>query len=114
VLNVVTNAIDAASESEQAGRVDVAAHYWPKDGKLAVRIRDNGPGVPPDQVEQLFRPFVSLKRGRGTGLGLPVSQKILGEHGGEVVVDSIPGEGSRFTLELPAVPPGSDQPTQQL
>ena len=56
--------------------------------------------------------FVSRKGGRGTGLGLPVSQKILQEHGGRIRVDSQPGEGSRFTLEFPATMPhpASDQP----
>ena len=59
----------------------------------------------------MFRPFVSSKKGRGTGLGLAVSQKILNEHGGQILVDSTPGRGSRFDLELPAVAPGVGQQT---
>lgn len=114
VLNVVSNAIDAASETEPAGRVDVSTEYSAEQKEVRVVVEDNGPGIPPDQIEDLFRPFASTKRGRGTGLGLPVSQKILNEHGGRVSVDSTPGSGSRFTLELPAHPPGSPSSEQTL
>ncbi|NQT17717.1 MAG: FHA domain-containing protein [Planctomycetes bacterium] len=109
VLNVVTNAIDAASERDEGGQVDVATRHAPDEGKVFVVVTDNGPGIPPEQMEGLFSPFVSFKSGRGTGLGLPVSQKILTEHGGRIQFESTPGEGSRFTLELPAVPPESDK-----
>jgi signal transduction histidine kinase/pSer/pThr/pTyr-binding forkhead associated (FHA) protein len=108
VLNVVTNAIDAACEIDGAGRVDVTTRYDDADGKVSVVVADNGPGIPPDQMKSLFSPFVSFKSSRGTGLGLPVSQKILTEHGGRIAVESTPGRGSRFVLELPAAaaPPG--------
>jgi two-component system, NtrC family, sensor kinase len=71
-------------------------------GVARVIVEDTGPGIPEDQIEQVFSPFVSTKKGRGTGLGLPVSQKILNEHGGRITIHSQPGHGSRFTLELPA------------
>ena len=70
-------------------------------------VSDNGAGIPPEQKDKLFRPFVSFKGGRGTGLGLSVSQKILNEHSGRILVDSLPGGGSRFTLELPAMLPNA-------
>ena len=70
---------------------------------MQIEVEDNGPGIPADQMDHLFSPFVSSKKSRGTGLGLPVSQKILNEHGGRILVDSVPGRGARFTLELPAV-----------
>lgn len=115
VLNVITNAIDAACEREQDGRVKVSTDYAPEESRVRVVVRDNGAGIAASQMEDLFRPFASTKRGRGTGLGLPVSQKILKEHGGQVLVDSKPGSGSRFTLELPASPPaggsGADHQT---
>ncbi|MFH1921680.1 MAG: ATP-binding protein, partial [Planctomycetota bacterium] len=111
VLNVVTNGIDAASETEEAGRVDVATRYAPDEAKVFVVVSDNGPGIPPERLDGLFSPFVSFKSSHGTGLGLPVSQKILAEHGGRILVESTPGKGSRFTLELPAVPPDSGQET---
>jgi len=111
VLNVVTNAIDAASESsEQPGRVDVRTGFNNARDNIRIAVKDNGPGIPADQLDDLFSPFVSSKKNRGTGLGLPVSQKILNEHGGRILVESKPGQGARFILELPAVPPENGQP----
>lgn len=103
VLNVVTNAIDAAAEAKGPGSVRVGTEYAPQEGKVRVIVEDNGPGIPPEQWETLFSPFVSTKKSRGTGLGLPVSQKILNEHGGKIWVQSAAGQGARFVLELPAV-----------
>ncbi|MBN2295632.1 MAG: GAF domain-containing protein [Pirellulales bacterium] len=104
VLNVVTNALDAAHENEGRGEVyvssgksDDAAHVW-------IAIEDNGSGIPEEVKENLFSPFVSSKGSRGTGLGLPVSQKILTEHGGRIEVEDLSGQGTRFTLEMPIVP----------
>ncbi len=114
ILNVVTNAIDAAADAEQAGKVQVSTAYSLEDARIRVVVSDDGPGIPADEMATLFRPFVSSKKGRGTGLGLPVSQKILNEHGGRISVVSQPGRGSRFTLELPAVVPGMGHGTAAL
>ena len=65
-------------------------------------------------MEKIFTIFVSQKGNRGTGLGLPVSQKILKEHGGRIRVESQAGVGSRFILELPAVAPDSQRPRRGL
>ena len=105
VLNVVSNAIDAAAENEPPGSVQVRSEYLADAALVRIIVEDNGPGIPADQMEKLFSPFVSTKKSRGTGLGLPVSQKIVSEHGGRIVVRSEPGQGSCFTLELPAVLP---------
>jgi signal transduction histidine kinase len=67
-----------------------------------VIVEDNGVGVPADELEKIFTIFVSQKGNKGTGLGLPVSQKILKEHGGDIRVESEIDQGSRFTLEFPA------------
>ncbi|MGA2619151.1 MAG: ATP-binding protein [Thermoguttaceae bacterium] len=111
VLNVVTNAIDAVAETGGGGRVEVGSLYLAERGLIQIEVRDDGPGIPADQVEKLFSPFVSTKKGRGTGLGLPVSQKILAEHGGRIQVRSEPGRGACFILELPAVAPPTVQET---
>ena len=111
VLNVLTNAIDAAGENEESGRVTIRSEYLSDAALVRITIEDNGSGIPPAQVEQLFSPFVSTKKGRGTGLGLPVSQKILTEHGGRILVDGHSAPGSRFTLELPAVLPKTGRDT---
>ncbi|MCA9268203.1 MAG: FHA domain-containing protein [Planctomycetales bacterium] len=101
VLNVLTNAIDACREAEQ-GRVDVSTAFDAASGCAKVIIADNGGGIDEEELPRIFRMFVSSKGHRGTGLGLPVSQKIMREHGGDIDVESTPGEGSRFILRLPA------------
>ncbi len=107
ILNIVTNAIDACDERPN-GRVIVSSHY-DEAAKLAqIIVEDNGAGIAPDDLDAIFTVFVSRKGGRGTGLGLPVSQKILEEHGGQVRVESTVGQGSRFTLEFPSTPPAAD------
>ncbi len=103
ILNVITNAIDACDEAEE-GRVIVTARYDDEAKVAQIVIEDNGGGIAPDDLETIFTVFVSRKGGRGTGLGLPVTRKILEEHGGQVRVESTLGKGSRFTLELPATP----------
>lgn len=103
VLNIVSNALDAVGEVERPGRVAVRTEYAPAEAKVRVIVEDNGPGIPADQLDSLFSPFISTKKSRGTGLGLPVSQKIIAEHGGRIDVRSTVGEGSCFVLEIPAV-----------
>jgi len=100
VLNVVSNAIDACEEVEE-GQVTIRAEYSASEKLARLIVEDNGPGITPDDLDAIFSVFVSRKGGRGTGLGLPVSRKIMEEHGGQILVESQPGKGSRFTLELP-------------
>jgi signal transduction histidine kinase/pSer/pThr/pTyr-binding forkhead associated (FHA) protein len=135
ILNVVTNAIDAcepdacepeacepeASEGEQAetpsprpGLVEVRVEYHAAEALVRIVISDNGSGIPPEEIEQIFSLFVSHKGSRGTGIGLPVSQKIIKEHGGRIFVDSKVGKGSRFTLEIPAVLSEGSTPSAKL
>ena len=75
------------------------------DGRfLCIIFADNGPGIPPDHLPHLFTPFFTTKS-QGTGLGLPVSQQIIAQHGGTIRVESSPGQGAGFQVYLP-VPPG--------
>lgn len=71
---------------------------------LCVTFSDNGPGIAPDHMAQLFTPFFTTKS-EGTGLGLPVSQQIVTQHGGTVRVESELGAGARFHVYLPVPPP---------
>lgn len=114
VLNVVTNALDAAGEKEQGGQVTVCTRFAPEESRVRVIVEDNGAGIPSEQIDKLFSPFASTKKGHGTGLGLPVSQKIANEHGGRILVETALGQGSRFTLELPATLPGGGPQTIML
>lgn len=102
VLNVVTNAIDACENAEQ-GRVTIRASYAADEQRVYVDVEDNGEGIEPDDLKKIFSVFQSRKGSRGTGLGLPVSQKILHEHEGDILVQSELGKGSLFRLYFPAV-----------
>lgn len=104
VLNVVSNAVDACQDLGES-RVDIETRYDATQAMAFIRVADNGSGIEKNDLEKIFTVFVSHKGGRGTGLGLPVSQKILQEHGGRIRVESNTGAGSIFTLELPATTP---------
>lgn len=102
ILNVVTNAIDAC-DGRESGQVEVSTKFDAKAGHALIQVVDNGVGIGPNDLKKVFVIFESQKGGRGTGLGLSVSQKIMQEHGGEIEVKSTLGEGSCFVLKLPAV-----------
>jgi signal transduction histidine kinase len=110
ILNVVTNAIDACDKIPE-GRVSISTHYSSEKKIAWVDVDDNGEGIPPEEIKKLFAAFESRKGARGTGLGLPVSQKILREHNGDIRVTSEPGKGSRFRLHFPAAPPSDSGQT---
>ena len=118
ILNLVTNAIDAASrmmqqddefepETEEAAdrqpaKVFVRTSFDAEAGWI-IDVMDNGPGVPPEDREKIFSLFESRKGSRGTGLGLPVSAKIMHEHGGTVeILNTTNEQGACFRLILPA------------
>jgi signal transduction histidine kinase len=103
LLNLVGNALDAAEDNDttEEPTVVLATHVEPSTGWLRLEVRDNGKGIPAEKIGDIFRPFVSSKGGRGTGLGLPVSRKILREHGGDLQVSSVAGAGSVFAMRLP-------------
>lgn len=100
VLNIVTNAIDAAEGAENA-KVEVTTEWDPATSIARVSVKDNGVGIPDAEIDSIFQVFASTKGSRGTGLGLPVSQKIVREHGGKITVSSTVGQGSTFVVELP-------------
>jgi signal transduction histidine kinase len=112
LLNLVGNALDAVEDREQA-KVVVRTDREPivdavKGAWVSIQVEDNGHGIPPEKLADIFRPFVSTKGARGTGLGLAVSRKILREHGGDIRVESTPGKGSLFTMRLPLRSPLGD------
>ena len=102
ILNVATNAIDACKERPER-RVSVSTQLSSDEESARVVVEDTGEGIPQADLKKVFSVFESRKGNRGTGLGLPVSQKILREHGGDITVESTADVGSRFVLEFPAV-----------
>ncbi len=115
-LNMASNACYATDEKrraiEEAGTT--AEPYAPTlslttkrmEHLVEVRIRDNGNGMPPEVVEKIFNPFFTTKpTGQGTGLGLALSSDIVREHGGNIRVETEPGEFTEMIVELPLKPP---------
>lgn len=100
-LNLVTNAIDAAEHADGGGRVVVATAWDAETTTAHIRVTDNGTGIAENDLPEVFQLFASSKGTRGTGLGLPVSRKIVREHGGDIQVASTLGQGATFTIELP-------------
>lgn len=103
VLNLVTNAIDALAGHE-GGVIHVETIENAETGNLEITVSDNGPGIAGEDMAGLFELFSSTKGSKGTGLGLPVSDKIVREHGGQILVESKIGVGTSFTVILPIVP----------
>jgi signal transduction histidine kinase len=119
LLNLLLNAIQAisagrgpAGPGEQRGEVilraaNIAAAS-PSAGSSAgqaapgvrIDISDTGPGITPEHLDKIFRPYFTTKAG-GTGLGLPTSRRYIQEHGGTLTCDSQPGVGTRFVITLP-------------
>src|SRR5690606_16754232 len=108
VLNVVTNALDACDGCTRR-QVDVATSLSEDGTNALVAVSDSRTGIAPDDIAKIFTVFARHKERHGTGLGLPVSQKIMQEHGGTIRVESQPGSGSKFLLELPVSHPKGDE-----
>ncbi|MGC2078539.1 MAG: ATP-binding protein, partial [Xanthobacteraceae bacterium] len=102
LINLVGNAI----KFTDAGEVAIKAEA--NDGSFCVSVRDTGPGISASDQAKLFQEFqqadnaITRKKG-GTGLGLAISKRIIKMHGGEIWVESRPGQGSTFTFTLPVI-----------
>ena len=107
VVGAVTNLLDNAIKySEEGQTVEVSCEA--EDGRLAIRVRDHGIGIPSRDMERIFERFYRVDKARsratgGTGLGLAIVRHVAQAHGGEVTVESIEGQGSTFRLVLPRV-----------
>jgi PAS domain S-box-containing protein len=102
VGNLLSNAI---KYSPDRGAVSLAAER--RDGVVSVSVTDEGIGIAPESRHEVFLPFVRLGSepgAEGTGLGLAISRRIIRRHGGDLDFQSVPGEGSTFSFELPVEP----------
>jgi two-component system NtrC family sensor kinase len=96
-LNLVMNAGQAIGEMGE-----IRVKTWEEDDAVVVAVIDDGCGIPVDRVDRIFEPFFTTKPvGEGTGLGLGIALEIVHRHGGEVDVESTPGEGTAFRVRLP-------------
>jgi signal transduction histidine kinase len=112
LLNIIGNAIDAVEDRPDA-QVAVTTALEADGQWVRVSVLDNGMGIPANKVTEVFKPFVSTKGARGTGLGLAVSRKVLREHGGDILVQSTAGKGTRMILRLPMKSPLAPDPLGQ-
>jgi PAS domain S-box-containing protein len=101
LINLLMNARHAVGEK---GTITVATAWRAPEGRMELRVADNGYGIEEKHLKHIFDPFFTTKStGEGTGLGLSVSYGIVKKHGGEIRVESQPGEGSTFTVVLPVL-----------
>jgi two-component system NtrC family sensor kinase len=104
IVNLVLNAAEA-TQAKATGRVRVATRHLAKQASVELEVSDNGEGIPREHLGKIFDPFFTTRgEGKGTGLGLAVVYGIVNSHGGEVLVQSEPGEGSTFRVILPLDP----------
>jgi signal transduction histidine kinase len=97
LLNLLLNACEAVPR--ESGKIDIAVRGQGED--VEIRIADNGPGIADAVRERLFEPFVSHGKENGTGMGLTVVQKIVQDHGGDVVVEQTSASGTTFRVHIP-------------
>ena len=100
LTNLVSNAIDACRMSEKKD-LWVEIRTRQTGDNLVFEVADNGEGIDYDVKRKIFTTFFTTKGGEGTGLGLLTTRKIVQEHGGKITVQSKPGQGARFKIELP-------------
>lgn len=111
VMNMLVNASHAMPES--GGTITVGTSVV--DGKLEIRIADDGSGIPEEVLPKIFDPFYTTKDvGKGTGLGLSISHGIIFDHGGTIEVDSTVGQGTTFRIYLPLAEASPQNPDEEL
>jgi signal transduction histidine kinase len=90
-------------------RVSVLRGRGETEDGARILVADDGPGIPPEVLSQIFEPFYTTKdSGQGTGLGLSIVKGIVEEHGGRIAVESSAGRGSVFTVDLPDAEPRAE------
>lgn len=97
LINLVRNALEALRDTP-SGQIALAAYREP-DGRIAISVSDNGPGIPPDQREKVFVPFFTTKR-QGSGIGLTLVRQIVAAHGASVDVAETPGGGATVRVRF--------------
>jgi signal transduction histidine kinase len=107
ILNLITNAFYAVTEKKKLNKdkdgyePTVTVSTKKVNGKVEIKVKDNGNGIPQNALDKIFQPFFTTKpTGQGTGLGLSLSYDIVKAHGGELKVETTQGEGTEFIMVL--------------
>lgn len=101
-LNLFVNAKDAFEDNHTNRELEVTTRMGEEQNHLQILVRDSGKGISAAEMDHIFEPFYTTKDpGKGTGLGLPTSHRIIEQHGGEINVDSVPNTGTTFIIRLP-------------
>jgi two-component system sensor histidine kinase SenX3 len=114
IRNLLSNAVSYSPEDTQ-----VAVAVQSRDNTVQIAVKDQGIGIAPEDHDRIFERFYRVDEARsrmtgGTGLGLAIARNVCRNHGGDVVVWSIPGEGSTFTIQLPLHSGAADAPTRRV
>ncbi|MBX3157715.1 MAG: PAS domain-containing protein [Deltaproteobacteria bacterium] len=102
LVNLLVNAAQAIPEGDADNQLVRVATSTAADGRALIEIADTGIGIAGEDLDRIFDPFYTTKRGEGTGLGLSICRNLLAGMGGEIAIESEPGRGSRFLVHLPA------------
>jgi signal transduction histidine kinase len=97
LLNLVKNAMDAMEDTGGTIRIESGVD----GGGVFVRVQDTGRGITPENLQRIGQPFFTTKAEKGTGLGLAICYRIMEQHRGRIQVDSVPNQGTTFTLQFP-------------
>jgi PAS domain S-box-containing protein len=101
LLNLIRNAFEAMQDTDRRALV-IKAQLLPSEAMVQVSVQDTGPGIAPEVLKNLFKPFTTTKRS-GMGVGLSISRTIVESHGGKIWAEFIPGEGTTFHFTLRTV-----------
>jgi signal transduction histidine kinase len=105
LTNILENGLDACIEDNSNKAHKIIFGVKQDEDDIVFQVSDNGIGMDKETREKMFTLFYSSKGREGTGLGLFISNKIIEEHGGSILVDSSPGEGSHFIVRMPKILP---------
>lgn len=105
VINIITNAMEAMPGG---GAIRVRTYTLPETREAVIEINDTGPGIPPEAMQSIFNPYYTTKA-RGTGLGLPITHRIIRAHKGKIEVKNSDRGGAVFTIKIPFKQGGGDE-----
>ena len=112
-LNLLVNAAQAIKEGD-VQQNEILLRTWYEGGHVFIEVRDSGDGIEDEHLEHLFDPFFTTKKvGVGTGLGLSIGRNIIVSYGGDIEVESEPGQGARFLISLPATEHSDAKPVEE-